>query len=95
MNREQLIDKGARALATAWGYPVAVVSLPTHAADDAAAVLDAVLPQIATVAELEALPDGTVLLADDGFTMRWKNRMVSPLHLLADHGLLTVVWQPS
>ena len=57
-------------------------------------VLDAVLPQITTVAELEALPDRTLLVAADGFCLRWFDFMTSGLNLLADHGPLTVIWQP-
>ncbi len=57
MNIEQMIEKGVDAL----------VACPTTAfRDQSRAVVDAILPQVAAVEELEALPPGTILLTERG-----------------------------
>lgn len=52
-------------------------------------LLDAILPQVSTVEELEALPDGLLLMSDTGVTVR-----TPCLPFSLRHGPLTVVWQP-
>jgi hypothetical protein len=68
-------------------------------------VLDAILPQVTTVEELEALPDGSVL-ADNLGAMLWRRRLQllrdiggngydrEPNDVLIDNPL-TVVWTPT
>lgn len=98
MNREQMIDIAAD-----------IITNPpfgTTEREDAAAVLDAILPQVATVEELAELPCPALLLGQpDGYRppslMRWKPTGLEyedgthpdPQWVLAA-GPLTVVWQP-
>ena len=96
MDREQMIEKGVDAL----------VACPTTAfRDQSRAILDAVLPQVTTVEELEALPCPALLLgALVGrlpAVFRWTNGQLyyedgsMRLTLQAsEFGPLTVVWQP-
>lgn len=99
MNREQMVEKAAEAISQTYEP-----GGPTTAEDKSAAraVLDSVLPQVTTVAELEALPWGSVLLSQYGVAYIWyadENRFrvgnyrFTPFDALAD-GSLTVVWQP-
>lgn len=55
MNREQMIKRGGNALSR-FG-----VSHYPNALNMAQVVIDAILPQVTTVAELEALPDHTAI----------------------------------
>ena len=74
MSREQMVEKAARAAHSQaytdgqegknWDKLESWVRGSYR--DDARAALDAILPQITTVDELEALPVGTLLKADDG-----------------------------
>ena len=68
-------------------------------------VLDAILPQVTTVAELEALPKGSKLLGADGSTWQrnhvgsWLSdnhltRRTERLVTMKKTAPLTVVWQP-
>lgn len=84
MNREQMVKRMYDAIQAA----------PWTSSDmeDAAAYLDAVLPQVTTVAELRALPHNAVVMAPrSGVCMReWE---------AIENGwpgspALTVVWQP-
>jgi hypothetical protein len=72
----------------------------------AADVLDAILPQVTTVEELEALPGGSLLALDGGVVYRWRSLLnvlqavtESPYDYRAEEilgrGPLTVVWSPS
>lgn len=98
MNREQMVEKAARAMLAddiAAGY---ASDGWDEGADrnwllgNARAVLDAVLPQVSTVAELEALhlPAQSVLVDTGGMAL------IAELVEEFDfrHGPLTVVWQP-
>lgn len=73
----------------------------------AEAVLDAILPVVTTVAELEALPNRTVVIDDRGNPWRrtdsdemgsfcWTSFVwgAALSHSLAERGPLTVVWRP-
>jgi hypothetical protein len=63
---------------------------------EARAALDAILPQVTTVAELEALHDEAGLLTGDGRFYRAYMARLAPLHQDAHLTFpLTVVWQPS
>ena len=63
MNREQQTEKAAEALASAGGQ----LQDSAYWLPEARAVLDAILPQVTTVAELEALPARSLLKgANDG-----------------------------
>lgn len=62
----------------------------------AEAVIDAVLPQITTVAQLEALPVAALLVGDDGADDR-RDGWLSTIEFTGREDLvfpLTVVWQP-
>jgi hypothetical protein len=93
MDREQMVDTVARLL-----------NGPDHA-DRAVArllaskIVGAILPQVTTVEELEALalPLGSMLVDDSGSgILHWGHypRPVLERHI-ETHGPLTVVWRPS
>ena len=104
VNREQMIEKARLAILNRRGpgkHP--------GATKDAAAVVDALLPQVTTVEELEALPNGTSLLRTDetgaglydwctggrgGLPKLWMDQYSIPASSLAEYLPLTVVWQP-
>jgi hypothetical protein len=88
-------------------------SITSHSLDDWAAAedaVDAILPQVTTVEELEALPNGSKFIDADGNFWRssWPHRSISAWpYLRTDRdeydwgaarvladGPLTVVWQP-
>lgn len=100
MNREQMIEKVATAIA--WEpsvhYPDAL-QLRMHvdedlAAEIAAEIIDAILPQVTTVEELEALPDSSLLVTDDGYVLQHFADQDPDVILRAFGTPLTVVWQP-
>lgn len=113
MNREQMIEKGVLAtlvetdeeesLAQTLGFDenyARKVVVPM--------IIDAILPQVTTVEELEALPIGTALLAemmacsvayDHGrsarlFAFTNGRHEYSANRMLREFGPLTVVWTP-
>lgn len=95
MNREQMVSAAAEVM---WdNNPEEVDTMTT-----ARLVLDAVLPQVSTVAELEALPVGALVVASDGESWKlesgewWEHsRLVAAsASYLATLTPLTVVWQP-
>jgi hypothetical protein len=57
-------------------------------------ILDAILPQVTTVEELEALPDSALLVTDDGYVLQHFADQYSGVILPAFGTPLTVVWQP-
>jgi hypothetical protein len=60
--RADMIETAARAL---WGdYDTAIPAVQRECKRVATVVLDAVLPQITTVEQLDALPEGTLGIAD-------------------------------
>lgn len=104
MTREQLVGKARMAILNRRGpgkHP--------GATEDAAAMVDAILPQVTTVEELEALPVGAQVLDGAGVvwrTWRWNDNFemffyssiasLGPFDVaeIATRGPLTVVWQP-
>lgn len=83
-----MVEKAALVLDAA--YPGEYV-----ATEAARAVLDAILPQVTTVAELEALPSGSLLVTPNGEPVRhlyahWQTERA----WLETYGTLTLVWQP-
>jgi hypothetical protein len=101
MNREQMVE---RAMAAQEGP-----EWPTHPRDIATAILDAIMPQVTTVEELEALPIRAVLISRLGITWgiyplangavllhptNQKTPRFIPEVVLRDQGPLTVVWTP-
>ena len=97
MNREQMIEKAAEALLAACGACDDAEGRADHFRD-ARAVLDAILPQVRSVEELEALPVETVVVDTYGraFTRYqgwwdYSEEMYKPSELIPP---LTVVWQP-
>jgi hypothetical protein len=98
MNREQMIDLAAKVFAelepgTEW-TPIDEREYYTRRARE---VLDVILPQVTTMEELAALPDGTKLVGPYGaIVARYDD---DPTHLweywLRFDGPLTIVWQPS
>lgn len=100
--RAEMVEKAAGVIASGDGVPFARLE-HLEVAD---AVLDAVLPQVSTVAELASLPLGTKLLAANGSVWWrvydfewWRTESDSYDHqsanLLGNRGPLTVVWSPS
>lgn len=94
MNRSEMVEKAARLLADYDG-----LSTPDET-DDARAriVLNAILPQVTTVAELEALPHLSVVLDSEGEPWtRWLNGWTKDAtsEQLSHVGPLTVVWTPT
>lgn len=80
------------------------------AEEDAERAIDAILPQVSSVEELEALPIGTVLVYEDGIPV-WvdilplgnpevrcyrfgQNAATRHASVVMEAGSLTVVWQP-
>jgi hypothetical protein len=109
MNREQMIEKAA----TEFYYRIMIETrdewplfeyLPEvcqqNHRDDARKLLDAILPQVTTVEELEALPAGSVVLvAGDPFVRRSWGWSTPTGHFasswdLANSDSPPVVWQP-
>ncbi len=109
MNREQMIEKAAQVLwEAAWpntSWDLATEDDRGPHLDDASDLVDAILPQVTTVAELEALSNYSFVVGEDGpymvrhlgstylqqkFGEGWD---CEPKDALA-HGPLTVVWQP-
>lgn len=102
MNREQLIEKAASAIRKHLPTvrPIVLTAMGTT-------IVDAVLPQITTVEELEALPSGAKVLDASGEVwrvVRWPYQTLfySTVATLGVHeaaeivarGPLTIVWQP-
>ena len=89
MKRAELVEKAAKVLAE---IPPSLRSGPYA---DAAAVVDVLLPQVTTVEELEALPNGTVLVGESGFPY-WLTAGddLTARTLLLHNGPLTVVYVP-
>lgn len=98
MDRAQMVEQGAVALFESPDY----LARKGVGMDDARAVLDAVLPQVSTVEELEALPDRVVVLDAEGCPFRrrgadwywpgsddWYS-----VDEVAGCAPLTVVWRP-
>lgn len=96
VNREQMIEKATKVI-----YDESGSVTESDSYDIACTVLDAILPQVATVAELEALPYGSVVL-DGEFGVAYEltsSGWCSPgdkqvENLDADDLPLTVVYQP-
>lgn len=117
MNREQMVETAAKAswdadteahgLSRAYGWqPPGGDALNDGYRKQARIMLDAILPQVSTVAELEALPQGTVLMGmahEHGprFARWWGDAAAingtkwEGVDLLHYYGPLTVVWQPA
>jgi hypothetical protein len=89
MNREQMIERVVTVMLT----PYIEEDQTPHKFDYeiAKAILDAILPLITTVEELEALPVGTKLIDSIGGT--WTTHEV--FSHIKEHLPLTVVWRPS
>ena len=98
MNREQMIEKAGRAISEHYGWE--------GYGGAGERVLDAILPQVSTVEELEALPSHTALMGEwlgvpSFYYWHPKSRRIVgysgdpywPEVVLAV-GPLTVVWQP-
>ena len=116
MNREQMVEK-VRGEISEWeafmaadGHMSIGKRSQSEMADErvAARVLDAILPQVSTVEELEALPDESVVM-DDSNGDSWSRSTAAGATLWHGHGCpnpdtssfliewaapLTVVWQP-
>lgn len=101
MNREQMVERAADAIRAAGDFgPFAPND---YARAEAAAVLDAVLPQVTTVDELEALPAETIGLTGHGEVWttdgegHWTEFSAGDgwWHVSNVALPLTVVWQPS
>jgi len=105
VNREQLIEKGALALvgrSVEQGWVAEdlepVTSLGPQNVRDVMRdivleVLDAILPQVTTVAELEALrPEALLLPEQGGVTVRSRSLMARAY--VEGGGTLTLIWQP-
>jgi hypothetical protein len=104
--RADLIETAARALAQQITHAVRgdhVMAVHGSNIDCATAVLDAVLPQITTAEQLEALPSPVVVV--DAFERAWQKHrgltawwptvgLVQTSEELIARGPLTVVWQP-
>lgn len=92
MGREQMVEKLADAIAAEnWDE---VCTCEVCALNPARRLLDAILPQVTTVAELEALPEGSITVNDRGQIRRHDGvAFQSDRDWLAAHPL-TVVWQP-
>ena len=107
MNRGEMIKKGASALhhlhRSGCGYDCCYEDWSSNAE----AVLDAILPVVTTVEELEALPRAAVIASDQDV---WRKARWGPKNsprwtrlsdgafafndeLLAEYNSLTVVWQ--
>lgn len=95
MNREQMVERAAAVLFEVDGgtWPEDCTHPDEHRRD-ARAVLDAILPQVSTVEDLEALPDRAVLLGRNGFIWSIRKGQCSPLFMLKDYGPFTLVYQP-
>ncbi len=105
MNRAQMIEKGAQAHYRE-AMPDATIIWPElshkareHHRQRAAAVIDAALPQVTTVEELEALPIATQLVTEDGETDNagyWAELARSSVAdgVTQYFWPLTLVWQP-
>jgi hypothetical protein len=102
MSREELIERVVTVMLT----PYIEEDRTPHDLDYELAqqILDAILPQITTVDELEALPDGAMVAAPRQ-VYRWRARLgllygvvdgfdYEPSGVLTD-GPLTVAWRPS
>jgi hypothetical protein len=105
VNRDELVRAGTRAILSdrmIYGLPAA-----THAAADACAVLNAILPQVSTVAELEALPVWTKVLDRNGDVwwrthhswdtfgdQRQQAQQWPARYVIESVAPLTVVWTP-
>lgn len=105
MNRPQMVEKTLDEITRALRDPRDV-----PADELSRRILDAILPQVETVEELEALPIGTSLLRTDetgaglydwctdgrsGKPRLWTGQYPIPASALADYLPLTVVWSPS
>lgn len=98
MNREQMIEKAAEAIADYYDHPAESYE------DDARRVVDALLPQVTTVEELEALPPRTVVVGVRGVTWVRGDRDHFPWvgtlwgsassHSVIESAPLLVAWQP-
>lgn len=111
-SRADMVRKGTAALAdvNADFEPYRDGTPDGNAVDYATAVLDAVLPQVSTVAELEALPVGTLLVSPVGELVNvldWDGSKryhsldgltvgwaEAAMDRWGSFGPLTVVWQP-
>ena len=65
MNREELIEKACRALGDHFRDE------PSYMTILATCIIDAILPEVTTVEELEALPCGTLLKQHGGDVWEW------------------------
>ena len=97
MNRDELVAAAASAI----GLHIPTVR-PVVLNAMGATVLDAILPQVTTVEELEALPAGSIVIDNedepqtklsDGW---WRAPLGGDLDAdqLSNYGPLTVVWTP-
>jgi hypothetical protein len=99
MNREQMIEKAAEALLAACGACDDAEGRADHVRD-ARTVLDAILPQVSTFEELEALDPRSLMLKDFDTYARAEDAasLVRAARYLGRDFLpvnpLTVVWQP-
>ena len=118
MNREQLIERAARAshqwgldFGGEWaGWDELRESTRREYREEAAAVVDALLPQVTTVDELVNFPPGTGFVDGAGNLVQWRGHSITYLvnGVRVDHPAwweqdcdhprmawpLTVVWQP-
>lgn len=106
--REQLVERAARAmhqagLDTGTEYADWAQLRPSVRAgylSDGRAVVDAILPQITTAAEFDAVPLRSVLVADNGdvltlgYGQGWDTSGLAD-YWMRRHPSWTVVWQPS
>lgn len=100
MNREQLVEAAAKAIRSVGDFgPFAPND---YARAEAEAVLDAILPQVTTVAERAALPVGAVVRSTAGtIAARFDAErgvvfgMSQPFSWATLQLPLTVLWQPS
>ena len=89
MNRVEMISRVAGALE---GSPFGATYF-----DDAERVLDAILPQVTTVEELEALSGRSLLYgtaSGQAEPVLWQPSWQDPQEVLEMFGPLTVVWTP-
>ena len=107
MNRDKLVEQAAQALSD-WDADLVMGAEdnPLHDENDldaVRAVLNTVLPQVTTVAELEALPLGSIVVSHNGypFERSFDNEMSvggefkgSVTDIVNTFAPLTVVWTP-
>ena len=114
VNRETLVEKAALA-SHRWGlecggeyaeWDALRESVRRDYRSEAADVVDALLPQVTTVEELEALPSHTVIVTPEGGPLEkmqtkwlhmgalWASTAAEVVECSRERGPLTVVWKP-